>query len=144
MPWWGWISVGVLLLAAEMFAIDAQFYLIFIGAGAILVGLGLQLGIDLPVWGQWLSFAVISLISMFTLRKHLYGKLRGRAVGTVDSAIGSRVSLRESLEPGATCRMEYRGSTWTALNVGEKTIPADSGAVIDAVDGLTLRIRIVD
>ena len=28
MPWWGWIIVGVVLLAAELLAIEAQFYLV--------------------------------------------------------------------------------------------------------------------
>ena len=43
--------IGTLLLCAELFAIDAQFYLIFIGAGAIVVGLIGLAGIEFPVWG---------------------------------------------------------------------------------------------
>ncbi len=61
MPWWGWIIIGVVLLCAELFAIDAQFYLVFIGIGAVIVGLGQLLGLDLPMWGQWLLFAALSI-----------------------------------------------------------------------------------
>ena len=39
MAWWGWIAVGTLLLCAELFAIDLEFYLVFIGLGAIIVGI---------------------------------------------------------------------------------------------------------
>ena len=53
-----------LLLCAELFAIDAQFYLIFIGAGAIVVGLIGLAGIDFPIWAQWLLFAVLSITAM--------------------------------------------------------------------------------
>jgi membrane protein implicated in regulation of membrane protease activity len=71
MTWWGWMVIGALLLAAELFAVDAQFYLIFIGIGAVVVGLFGLLGIDLPMWAQWLLFAVISLTAMFTIRRQL-------------------------------------------------------------------------
>ena len=40
MPWWGWIVVGVVLLAAELLAIEAQFYLVLLGVAALLTGLG--------------------------------------------------------------------------------------------------------
>ena len=33
MAWYSWIILGTLLLGVELFAVDAQFFLIFIGAG---------------------------------------------------------------------------------------------------------------
>ena len=38
MPWWGWILVGTLLLAAELFVVQADFYLVFLGFSALVVG----------------------------------------------------------------------------------------------------------
>ena len=46
MPWWGWLIVGIGLLGVEMFVIDAQFYLVFLGASAAIVGLLGLAGID--------------------------------------------------------------------------------------------------
>ena len=34
MPWWGWITIGAILLGSEMLLIDAQFYLVFLGLAA--------------------------------------------------------------------------------------------------------------
>ena len=31
MAWWGWCVFGVALLGVELFAVDAQFYLVFLG-----------------------------------------------------------------------------------------------------------------
>ena len=45
MQWWTWMILGILLLATELFAIDAQFYLVFLGAGALVVSAGLT-GLD--------------------------------------------------------------------------------------------------
>ena len=141
MTWWVWIVVGALLLCVELFAIDLQFYLVFIGLGAIIVGIVELVAPGLPAWVPWILFAALSLISMFTIRRQLYQLLRGSAVGLTDSAIGARLTIREALAPGGTCRTEYRGSMWTAINVGNVAIPAGGTAVIDAVEGLNLRIR---
>ena len=57
MPWWGWLVMAAMLLAFELFVIDAQFYLVFLGVSAALVGLiGLVDGSILP-WQHWLAFA---------------------------------------------------------------------------------------
>jgi hypothetical protein len=140
MPWWGWIVIGAILLGAELFAIDAQFYLIFVGVGALAVGLLGLLGMEFPAWGQWLLFAGLSLAFMVTLRRQLYEKMRGRAIGIQDSAIGGRIVIVEDLAPGNSCRAEYRGSTWTAINVGEESIPAGTEARIGSVEGLHLNV----
>ena len=38
MQWWAWIAVGAILLGSELAFVDAQFYLVFIGASALVVG----------------------------------------------------------------------------------------------------------
>jgi membrane protein implicated in regulation of membrane protease activity len=141
MTWWGWAVIGTLLLCAELFAIDAQFYLIFIGAGAIIVGLIGLAGIDLPVWAQWLLFAVLSIIAMVTVRRQLYEKLRLQPTAKLDTDVNRRVLIPQDLAPGRSGRVEYRGSGWTAVNVGDQVIPAGSEVRIESIDGLTLNVR---
>lgn len=142
MAWWGWIVIGTLLFCAELFAIDAQFYLIFIGAGAIIVGLTGLLGVEFPVWGQWLLFAVLSATSMVMFRRKFYEKIRGGAVPVSNSVVGGRIVLEEELQPGASGRANYRGSTWTVVNAGDQAIPAGASARIDSMDGFTLRVSL--
>jgi inner membrane protein len=143
MPWWSWIVIGTLLLCAELFAIDLQFYLIFIGLGAIVVGVVELIAPSLPDWASWLLFAVLALSSMFTIRRHLYEHIRGRAVGIGNTAVGGHVTMRDAVAPGHSGRGEYRGSLWTAVNIGEEPIPAGGTAEIDTVDGLNLRVRLI-
>jgi membrane protein implicated in regulation of membrane protease activity len=137
-----WMVAGIALLCLELFAIDVQFYLIFIGVGAIVVGLIGVIGIDVPTWSQWVLFAALSLVAMFTVRRQLYEKTRGRAVGYEGSGAGDRVTIAEELAPGGSCRTDYRGTAWTAVNVGEEVIPAGAQGVIDGVDGVNLKIRL--
>jgi membrane protein implicated in regulation of membrane protease activity len=140
MLWWTWLIVGILLLGAELFFVDAQFYLVFLGAAALLVG-GLQLGgMSLPDWQQWLVFAALSLITMFTFRQRLYYFLRPPTTDVPIGPAGDSVTVSVTLAPGASCRIEYRGSHWDAHNEGEQTIAAGSKAKILRVDGLTLKV----
>lgn len=141
MPWWAWIVLGVFLLGAELTLIDAQFYLVFIGAAALIVGaLGLG-GIALPDWLQWLTFAALSVVSMMLFRQKVYELVR-RHAGHVDvGPAGEHVVVPCDLPAGESCRVEFRGSTWTARNVGDHAIAAESQARIVNVDGLTLQIK---
>jgi membrane protein implicated in regulation of membrane protease activity len=141
MQWWTWFVLGTLLLAIELFAIDAQFFLIFIGAAALVVGLIGMLGINLPVWLQWLVFAALSVAAVLTMRKQIYAKLRNRPSASVDTDVNKRVRIPEDLAPGKSTRVEYRGTGWTALNVGKHAIPAGEEVRIESVDGLTLHVR---
>lgn len=141
MQWWSWMVFGIALLALELFAIDAQFYLVFLGAGALSVGLMMWLGIDLPSWLQWLVFAIVSIAFMFTVRRKLYELMRGNAALMGTEAIGESITIDSNLAPGASCRAEFRGSTWNAINVADAAIPAGSSARIEVVEGLTLHVR---
>jgi membrane protein implicated in regulation of membrane protease activity len=142
MSWWLWLILGAALLALELFVIDAQFYLVFLGVSAALVGLLDLAGGDFPPWVNWLIFAVLALATTFGFRQRVYQLVRGRT-GVVEErlTIGDRVTIPNRLEPGQSTRVEYRGSTWTARNVDQVALEAGREALIAHVDGLTLHVR---
>ena len=140
MPNWGWLVIGVMLLGAEMFVVDAQFYLVFIGVAAAVVGIIGWLGLTMPVAGQWLLFAVLSLGAMTTFRKRLYGMLRRSPDAAVTgSSVGERIELPQLLPPGQQCRVDHRGSSWSARNVDDHALSGEVQVV--AIDGLTLLVK---
>jgi membrane protein implicated in regulation of membrane protease activity len=141
MTWWAWLVLGAVLLGAELFAVDAQFYLVFLGVSAALVGLAGLFGIVLPEWGQWLAFAVIALFFFLAFRRTLYTKIRGGGEEYPDSLAGESVLVAEDLATGEDARTEYRGTKWTIRNVGQTTIAAGSRAKVVEVDGLTLNVE---
>jgi inner membrane protein len=143
MAWWGWCILGAVVVGIELLAVDAQFYLIFAGVAAVTVGLLGLVGLELPVAGQWLLFAVLAVTAMFTLRRPIYAKLMNRPFANVSTDVDQRIVLTQELAPGNACRIEYRGSGWTALNIGDRAIPPGGAARIDSIDGVTLRVRAV-
>ncbi len=141
MQWWTWIAVGAILLGSELTFVNAQFYLVFVGASALVVGILALAGAATADWLQWLIFAALAVTSMFAFRRRIY-ELMGRALPAMRSGpAGEIVTLPTNLPPGEACRLEYRGSSWSAINPGESVIAAGSRARIERVDGLTLVVR---
>jgi len=140
MPWWGWVSVGIVLIGAELVAVDAAFYLIFVGAAALLVGIIGLVGFPLPEWGQLLAFAVFAVASLALFRVKLYGKISGHP-GFEYTVTGRVVSVDEEVPRGQPTRVSLQGTQWPAVNVGPGSIPAGSRARVVGRDGMNLSIE---
>ncbi|MEA3196339.1 MAG: inner membrane protein [Gammaproteobacteria bacterium] len=141
MQWWAWIAVGAILLGSELAFVDAQFYLVFVGTSAFVVGMLLLAGLGLAAWLQWLIFAALAAICMLTFRRRIYERMRRGLPAMKGGPAGEIVTLPEALPPGETCRLEYRGSSWSAVNAGKAVIAAGARARIERVQGLTLVVR---
>lgn len=142
MPWWGWIAIGALMLAAELAFVDADFYLVFLGVSALLVG-GFELsGVTLAWWAQWLVFAGLSVGSLIFFRQRVYGLFRPPPEDEIaEGVIGDVARAVAAIAPGATGRVELRGSPWSAVNEGPETIPAGGRCDVIGTEGLTVRVR---
>jgi membrane protein implicated in regulation of membrane protease activity len=141
MLWWAWIAVGAILLGSELAFVDAQFYLVFVGASAFVVGMVQLAGLGMAVWLQWLIFAVLAVASMLTFRRRIYESMRRGLPAMKSGPAGEIVTMPMALPPGETCRLEFRGGSWSAVNAGQAMIAAGSRARIERVEGLTLVIR---
>jgi len=141
MAWWSWMIIGAVLLGAELFVVDAAFYLVFIGFAAAVVGVIELAGAGLEVWVQWALFSVIAVVLMVLFRRKLYGMMRGVSEDYQSGPAGETVTLADALEPGHSGRLNFRGTDWTIVNAGVTTIGAGEQARIVAVDGLKLKIE---
>jgi membrane protein implicated in regulation of membrane protease activity len=141
MQWWAWIAVGAILLGAELTIVNAQFYLVFIGSAALIVGLLSVAGIAGAPWLQWVAFAALAAVSMVGFRRRVYGRLRRNLPDVTRAPAGEHFTLAVALAPGETGRIDFRGTSWTVLNAGSASIPAGGRARIERVDGLTLVLK---
>jgi membrane protein implicated in regulation of membrane protease activity len=121
--------------------VNAQFYLVFIGSAALVVGLVDLAGLHAADWLQWTVFAVLATVSMVAFRRRVYERLRGHLPAVNAGPKGEIVVMPTVLQPGETCRLEHRGSSWSALNAGQSVIDAGARARIQRVDGLTLVVH---
>ena len=140
MPWWGWIALGTLLLGAEMAVIDAEFFLVFIGVSALLVGVADLLGLAVPAWGEFLIFAALAGGSMIFFRRKVYALVKGNAADIETIPLGETLPVDTDIPAGGRGRVDYRGTTWSVINVGDNTIAAGTVASIRQIDGTVLKI----
>ena len=139
MPWWGWVLVGAILLASELF-VTTEFYLVFLGTAAVAVGLAAFV-FDLGVWQQWASFAVLAVVFLVGFRRRLK-ELMGRSEDQVhDTIVGEHATVSSRIDPGRTGTVELRGSRWTARNAGDSPLEPGDRVRAVAIDGLTLDVR---
>ena len=142
MPWWGWIVVGAALLAAEV-AVPADFYLAVLGIAALITGLLTTVGLEIPIWGQWLLFAGLSVVALVAIRRRVADRFRfeGGDPRVGDSLVGKSVVVRGAMAPGETGQAELRGSVWSVRNTGDEVLEKGDRAVVQEVEGLLLHVR---
>jgi membrane protein implicated in regulation of membrane protease activity len=139
MEWWQWMALGALLLGGELL-VDAEFYLVFLGVAAVLVGLvGLTL-FDLPLTGELLLFAFFSLSALVLFRRRVYSKLRPTLPDRSEGVVGELVVAKRAIESGGRGRVALRGATWAAVNAGDATLEKRGFARVMSVEGLTLTV----
>lgn len=145
MPWWGWITVGAMLLVAEIAIVDLEFYLVFLGIAALAVGLVELGGVGMPFWLQWAAFAVLAIASLVIFRQRVYAKLRPPPEGEVQVGVsGDSATALDSMAPRASGSVSLRGTTWTGVNCGDTTIPAGATCRVEGSKGLVLDLRLED
>lgn len=136
--WWHWVVVGMVLFGLELLT-PGVFFLLFFGVGAIVVGLLAAIGLAGPLPMQIVLFAVLSLISLVTLRRFLVTRLRfGDPATKVDRLVGESARVLEDMAVDALGKVELRGSTWSARNVGDSPLSPDQRCTVVRVEGLTL------
>lgn len=138
MDWWVWLVVGIVLMALEV--VTPGFVLLFFGGAAVILGGILSLGIEIPVWAEFLVFSVLAVVLTVSFRGPLMRRLqaRHRPPPRVDRLEDEVATPLSDLEPGASGQAELRGTVWKARNDGPVPLPKGHPCRVVLVDGLTL------
>ena len=111
-----WVIFGVVLMLIEL--ILPGLVVVFLGMAALLVALGLYMGL-LNGWLQALTaWFVISIVLTLTLRSMCARLIPGiRRKGNINEdldAFGTIVEVVAVNDPPSSARISFRGSTWDA------------------------------
>ena len=118
---------GLLLLVAEV-ATPGGFFVIFFGAGAILVGAAAALGWSGPAWAEWLAFSVLSVALLALFRRPLMRRFNLNTSKPVDRLESESAVVTETVAPGGQGKAELRGTPWAARTSGSARSRRDSAA----------------
>ncbi|WP_313018016.1 NfeD family protein [Atlantibacter hermannii] len=134
-----WLSLGGLLLAAEM--LGGSGYLLWSGVAAVVTGLLVWL---FPFGWEWqgIGFAVLTVIAALLWTRWLARKPQPRADAALNQRgqqlIGQRFILDAPLVNGRG-HMRVGDGTWPI--VASEEFPAGTRVEVIAVEGITLRVR---
>ena len=140
MAWWIWVLGGLVLLLAEVLT-PGGFFVIFFGAGAILVGALKGVGWNGPAWAEWLVFTVLSIVSLVLFREPLMRRFNMKNGKPVDQLAGERALVTEDVAPGGVGKAEMRGASWTARTSGGVALARGRRCLVERVEGLTIWLR---
>ncbi|MBW2414669.1 MAG: NfeD family protein [Deltaproteobacteria bacterium] len=137
MPWWSWLILGFALLAGEMLA-PGGFYLLFVGLGALIVGLLTLANLAGPEWTQWLLFTAFTVLSLTLLRSRLVRSFLPASQGA--AIVGETVELTTEIPADGVGQARFRGSVWKVRNAGPRALEAGARCRVDEVKGITLTV----
>jgi len=143
MNWWIWILIGLLLVLGEVIT-PGGFYLLFFGVGGLIVGLLTLAGIAGPTWLQVLLFSAISVCALWLFRQKLMQLFQVKAQRPVDSFVGETAFAVDQIAVNGVGKVELRGTSWSARNIGDLSLNAGERCIVERVDGLTLFVRAED
>ena len=142
MDWYIWITLGIILAIFEVIFMPGVFVLLFFGLSSCLVGLILTTGLPLTLPVQILLFIALAIILILLFRskaKNFVGNRPSRM--DFDSVEGGIATASEELLVGGYGKVDYRGSSWNAINVGSNTLKKGEGCSIVKIDGLQLSVK---
>lgn len=135
-----WLVLGFVLMTLEV--VTPGFILFFFGLAAVLVGVVCFL-LPLSETMQLLLFAVLSIVTLLTLRKQMKALFTGRSRGNVaeidDACVGQHAVVLSRIAAPADGRVELNGTSWTATSA--EVLEAGVHVEVVGRDGLTLTVR---
>jgi hypothetical protein len=142
MLWWLWVLLGLGLLGLEILT-PGGFFVLFFGCGALAVGALVGAGLLQAAWAQWLTFSLLSVVSLLLFRGPLLRRIKeqGGLPPEVDSLVGETAVVMEEIQGGAIGKVELRGAAWSARNLEPSPLARGRRCRVEKVEGLMLSVR---
>jgi membrane protein implicated in regulation of membrane protease activity len=139
MSWWIWVLAGLALLAVEF--VSTTMHIAFFAVGAFVVAILVGLGLNLPLWSQLAIFTITSLLAFAFVRPILVRKLRLDFKPQVDTMVGEQARAMDDIDVAGLGKAEFRGTTWSARNVGDTALTRGQRCVVAGLEGLVIHVK---
>lgn len=134
-----WGAAGLILVIADV--VFGSFFMLFLGAGALITAALVWGGMMPESIYQWLCFAAASAAGVLFLRKPLLSRFGAQSKSRYDEHTGQRVLVCEAIPAGGTGRVIYRGAEWPAKTIDGSALNQDAHALIQSLDGIVLLVK---
>jgi inner membrane protein len=140
--WWLWVLLGLVLMVGEVLT-PGGFYIVFFGCGAVVTGLAKLLGLN-SLTLEGLVFVVSSVAMLLLFRNRLLERFRTNVKDLPLDNLAQEIAVAlEEIPAGAIGKVELRGTSWSAQNLGEEPIALKRRCKVERTEGLTLFVRAI-
>ncbi|MBO8452243.1 MAG: NfeD family protein [Bacteroidetes bacterium] len=139
--WHIWVIAALLLFIIEIFT--SGFAVICIAVGAL--GGAVAALCNAPLWGQLLAFAILSFVSLFTVRPVMLRYFsKGSRPSNMDSLIGREVRVSVPVGKDSPGMVKVYGDEWQIVSDDGNEIPAGATVRITGQDSNILTVHRLD
>jgi membrane protein implicated in regulation of membrane protease activity len=140
--WLLWLGLVLIFIIVEVLTVDFTFLMIALGSlGGIVCDL-----LGMPVWGQIIVAAVLSVVLLFLVRpwlKRILARGSDQTPTNVEALLGiSGVVTTEFVDGQGHAKLS-NGEIWTAKlspGISQRTIDVGANVVVTAIDGATAMV----
>jgi len=128
------------MLVAELVSVVLVF--VFFAAGALITALLASVGLLPDLNSQLFAFSLISVLSMFLLRKQAQTLLHRRGKhAEYNEYAGETAMVIKDIPANGEGKIYYRGAEWIARSATHIPIDAGSKVIIRTTDGIKLIVE---
>lgn len=131
-----WIIIGAAMLIAELLSVS--FVFAFLSLGALVTAVLTWMGILPAISEQLLCFSIVSVVSLFGLRKPLKALIRRDKSVEYSEYVGDTATVVKSIPVHGEGRIFYRGTEWIAVAKDGQEIHKGKQVIIKELDGIKL------
>lgn len=133
-----WIIIAIIAGVIEI--ITVGFWFLWLALSALIVALGISMGLLSNLESQLLVFAVLTLIFIIFTRPLVLRFVKTEnTVSNVKALIGQHGVTLTEIKPLQYGQAKVNGEVWTVF--ADQEIPADTRVEVIGVDGVKLKIQ---
>lgn len=131
-----WACLGVALIIFEVFT--TTFFILFFGIAALLVAVIRLFGLDHTAT-EIILFAMTGIAGTLIFRKKIIKSFK--STSEIELPGDKLITITQDIDARSTGTIQYRGSTWRAINDSEYALKKGDVAVIERIDGVKLVLK---
>ena len=131
-----WIIIGAAMLIAELLSVS--FVFAFLSLGALVTAILTWIGVLPAISEQLLCFSIVSVVSLFGLRKPLKALIKRDKSLEYTEYVGDKATVVKAIPVHGEGRIFYRGTEWIAIAKDGQEIHKGKQVIIKELDGIKL------
>ena len=129
---WIWLGITAMFVVVEACTMEmVSFWCIFGAIVAMILAI-----LNVPVWAQWLTFGIVSVVLLLCLRRFVQKFLsKGESRTNADAEFGNTAILLTPIKRNECGTIKLKGIVWSATTQDKTEIDAGETVELLSIEG---------